>query len=71
MDSQLLKVTKEMLLNKDRDLTYKDIADATTISESWLRRFASRKGIGEPSVVTIEKLYNFLSGKQLGKQLAA
>ena len=69
-DCALLNITKELLANRKATISYKDIAKVTGIEESWLKTFASRKEIKHPSVVRIEKLYNFLSGNELAKLVA-
>lgn len=54
----------ELLGNRPRNMTYKDIADATDLPEPWLKTFAAGR-IADPSVNRVETLYNFLTGKPL------
>ena len=58
----LITRTRE-LLNESR-LYYSEIHEATQIQPAWLTAFATSR-IADPSVNTIEVLYNFLSDKPL------
>lgn len=60
----LFEKTKQLLKERPRTLEYKDVSQGTGIGVSWLKMFASDR-IQDPSVNTIERLYRFLSGKDL------
>lgn len=62
--SILLESTRELYKHRDASLSVKQIADATGIKPSWLNDFAWNRFAG-PSVVKVEALYTFLSGKPL------
>ncbi len=60
-----LKEKTQILLNdRPRKLTLKDISADTGLSKHWLQKF-SGKCIPHPSVDRVEKLYNYLNGKDL------
>ena len=61
----LINKTLHLLRNRPRTLTLAQVEKETGISEHWLKRFASEKSISDPSVNTIEKLYNYLSDDEL------
>lgn len=66
----LMEETRELLDNDDkrvtkaRGLSLPKIAEDLNISYYWLRKFKSGE-IKDPSVNTVQRLYEFLSGKQL------
>lgn len=64
MKKNLCEHTKELLINRPRPTTLTIISDATGISVSWLNQFAAGK-IENPSVNTIQALFEFLTGKAL------
>jgi hypothetical protein len=57
--------TLHLLKNRPRTLTLAQIEDDTGIGEAWLKRFSSERSIQDPSVNTIETLYNYLSDEKL------
>lgn len=59
---KLMRRTLELL--RDRQVTRRAIYDATGIKLDWLQKFEQRQ-IDNPSVNTVERLYEFLSGKEL------
>lgn len=64
MDNNLTETTRELLINRPRTMTFYYIYEQTDIKKSWLAQFATGN-IKEPSANTIQKLYEFLSGKKL------
>lgn len=60
----LYEKTKKLLAERPRTLELKQIAQETGIGFSWLRMF-SAGNIKDPSVNTVERLYRYLSGKDL------
>lgn len=62
----LLTHTRNLLKNRPRCLTLPMIAEATDLSVGWLNAF-SAGSYAEPSVVRVQKLFEFLSGEQLIK----
>lgn len=63
IDSVLFKKTVELYKNRPNSLKIETIVEETGLKESWLNNFADNGS--EPSVVKIEKLYNYLSNKKL------
>ena len=61
--STLLERTRHLLQARD-GLTLMDIQQETGISYHWLTKFAAKK-IDGPSVVTVQRLYEFLAKKPL------
>lgn len=64
MKSKLAEKTLELLNNRSVKLKFKDIANATGVPEGWIKVFNTGT-IKEPSVVRVEKLYEFLASKSL------
>jgi len=60
----LYEKTRELLKARPATMTFATIEQETGIKESWLRMF-NRGKIEDPSVNTIQKLYEFLSGSKL------
>ena len=60
----LLHETLHLLRQRPRSVTYEKIEEATGLKASWLSMLAS-DDIKDPSVNSIQKLYEFLSGKKL------
>ena len=56
--------TLQLLDKRPRDLTLKTISEQTGISYWWLTHFSKRRN-NEPGVNQVEKLYTFLSGRDL------
>lgn len=54
----------DMLANRPRNVTLKDIAKGADVPEPWLKTFAAGR-IPDPSVNRVEVLYNYLNGKPL------
>ena len=54
----------ELLDNRPRTVTLKDIAEGSGLPEAWLKTFAAGK-IADPSVNRVETLYTYLTGKPL------
>lgn len=63
MTSKLLAKTRELL--KQTSVPVMDIHKETGLSYHWLNQMKYSKHQVDPSVSKIEKLYEFLSGKQL------
>ena len=62
----LYEKTIELLKNRPRDKTLKSISEDTGINLSWLRSFGQGRIKDKgPSVFTVEKLYEYLSGQKL------
>lgn len=59
----LLKRTRELLAATS--LTHAQISRATGLSEWWLSQILNEK-IHNPSVNSVQKLYEYLSGERLG-----
>lgn len=57
-------MTETLRLLKDRNQTLPTIMVATGIPFYWLRKFSAGQ-IRQPSVNRIQKLYEYLSGRQL------
>ena len=60
----LYEKTRELLRSRPATMTFASIEDATGIKESWLRLFTRGK-IENPSVNTVQALYEHLSGTKL------
>ncbi len=60
----LYEKTRELLRLRPATHTFAAIEEATGIKESWLRMF-NRGKIENPSVNTVQSLYEHLSGKKL------
>ena len=62
--SILANATLDLLKNRPRTITFKIISEETGLSDGWLREFVSgrKKELG---VVKVERLYTFLSKKQI------
>ncbi|MBN46244.1 MAG: hypothetical protein CMH23_07200 [Methylophaga sp.] len=60
----LYEKTRDLLKNRPVTVTFASIEDATGIKESWLRMF-NRGKIENPSVNTVQALYEHLSGTKL------
>lgn len=58
----LLEETYKLL--KARRVTLIDIMQGTNLNYYWLRKFASHE-IKDPSVNSVQRLYEFLSGRRL------
>jgi len=54
--------TRQLLLNRPRNLEYKTIADETGLSVAWIRAFAVGQS-DNPGVVFVETLYVYLKAK--------
>jgi transcriptional regulator with XRE-family HTH domain len=65
----IVNITKELLLNakKQKRVTYKEIAEATGIDESWIKSFASKSYESIPAADKIEKMYYYATGKRLAE----
>lgn len=64
MTSKLHAKARELLANRPVHLTYGQIAQATGVTKRWLTHFA-KGDFPEPSVVKVEKLYEYLTGTEL------
>lgn len=64
MESKLCLKTQEYLKTRPRQMRFKDVSEATGIPEAWLKMFGAGK-IKEPSCPRVEKVYEFLTGKEL------
>lgn len=60
-----LEKTRKLLNDRPRSVTFAKIQKETGLTESWLKMVASGS-IKDPSVNLVEKLYVYLSGKQMG-----
>ncbi len=56
--------TLELLLNRNVQLTFKKIEEDTKLDEGWLSMF-SRNKIPDPSVNSIQTLYEYLANTEL------
>lgn len=61
-ESSLLAQTRQLL--RDTPHTYMQIYDATGLSPNWLSLVATNK-IANPSVNSVQKLYEFLTARPL------
>lgn len=61
----LLEATIRLLKHRDRTMTYAKISEATNCSEAFLSSLVSSKPPSHPSVDSIQRLYEFLSGSEL------
>ena len=61
---QLYGRTLELLKERSRSVTLKNISEATGLPEPWLKTFAQEK-VADPSVNRVEILYAYLNGKPL------
>ena len=52
----LLRETKELL--KDRDQSYRQIAEGSGVGYEWLAKFS--QNIGDPRISKVQQLYNYL-----------
>ena len=64
MMRRLHERTLHLLHSRPTPMTIKLIADETGINIDWIRKFSSGK-ISDPSVNTVEHLYEFLTGREL------
>ncbi len=64
MQCQLLERTLFLVRNRPASLTLEQIAKDTTINHNWLKAFSMAR-YGNPRVKEVERLYVYLSGKQL------
>lgn len=64
MLTRLHERTLELVTNRPRDLTYEVIAEATGLDADWINAFRNGR-IKDPGVSKVEKLYTFLSGREL------
>lgn len=60
----LYQKTIELITNRNRTLTYPVLAEKTGLSKHWIEKFAQGE-IQQPSVIKVQKLYEFLSKKEL------
>lgn len=60
----LLEKTKQLLAERPRYKTYALIASEIGVSEYWILNLVTGK-MPEPSVVKVQKLYEYLSGHKL------
>ena len=63
-DSVLYKTTILLLENRPYCITYAELAEASGVSESWIKALGQGR-MHDPSVVKVEKLYNALSAAPL------
>lgn len=63
-ESRLYSATYVLLRTRPRDVFLTDIADGTGIPLGWLKAFSQGR-MSDPSVVRVEKLYNWLSDEPL------
>lgn len=61
----LLDVTILLLKHRDRTITYKAISEATGCSEAFLSSLVSSCPPSHPSVDSVQRLYEFLTGSPL------
>jgi hypothetical protein len=64
MQSDLLELTRELLINRQRNCTYRKIQRDTGLSEYWLALFANSRE-HDPGVRKVETLYRYLTGQAL------
>lgn len=60
----LVTVTRDLLLNRPRNLDYAKIEKDTGLTQRWLTSFAN-KASEDFGVSKVEKLYTYLAGKPL------
>lgn len=61
---ELLTAVYKLIEERPRSVTLQDVADGAGVPMPWLKVLASR-GIANPSVNRVEKLYTHLSGGAL------
>lgn len=61
----LLDTTILLLRHRDRTITYRAISEATGSSEAFLSSLVSANPPSHPSVDSIQRLYEFLTGNPL------
>jgi hypothetical protein len=61
---RLLRHTRELLRNRPRTITYAHIEQATGLNRNWLVEFVQGRS-DHCSVVYVEKLYEYLSQRNL------
>lgn len=64
MQCKLHRATLYLLHNRPRLLTYAIIGKETGLGAHWVRKFAQDKN-PNPGVNSVERLYIYLSGKEL------
>lgn len=57
--------TKDLLIHRPITLTYEQIEKDTGISKRWLKELSVSEKLSNPGVNSIQKLYEYLSGKPL------
>lgn len=62
--SRLRDKVLELLDNRPRNVTLKDVAAGAGVKEAWLKRLVAND-IPEPGVGKVEAVYTYLSGKPL------
>lgn len=60
----LVTVTRDLLLNRPRNIDYAKIEKETGLSQRWLTSFANNTS-EDFGVSRVEKLYTYLAGKPL------
>lgn len=64
LQSKLAHKTRELLIARQRNMTYALICESTGIGEAWLANFMNNPE-REFGVAKVEALYEYLSGKVL------
>ncbi len=64
MQSRLCIITRELLRNRSRLVTYEAIGKETGLSVEWIADLAQER-FKDPGVSKVEILYEYLSGKRL------
>lgn len=62
--STLLDRTRQLLADRPRSMTLAKIACDLGLTEGWLLDMR-RPTIGDPGVIKVQKLYEYLSGRKL------
>lgn len=64
MESKLCLKTLHYLKTRPREMTLKQVSEATQVPLSWIKMFSYTR-VEHPSAPRVEKLYEYLSGKEL------
>lgn len=63
----LLTATRKMLRERPKSLTLDKIISDTGLKRTWLNTMLSENESVEPSVIKVQKLFEYLSGEKLLK----
>jgi hypothetical protein len=65
MSSKLHESALDLVRNRPPSLTLAQIAEGAGVSLDWLKSYATGR-VASPGVDNVEKVWTFLSGKELG-----